>query len=374
MKKLCIRNAILAAAVVIAVLPLPAESARARIPEKVKSPYMGALVVDAETGEVLFEEDADVACYPASIIKLMVFLVIQEKIDQGSLRLDDKVTATAEAAGMGGSQVYLAENEVFTIEELLYALMIQSANDASVALAVHVAGSKEAFVEMMQQRADELGMKGTEFHSVHGLPPNVGQKPDVSTPRDLAVLALELFKHPEVLKYTAEQVRTFRENPPFEMRSHNKLLESFEGCDGLKTGYFRAGGYSIAASAARNGTRIVAVVAGASEKKTRDNKAQELLAKAFSKTRSGSSSGSRPGVSAVPGETEEKPALQRPASGPSAGEPPAEPAPPPGKGTSGSLVRKIVLAVLFPAVAAVFFCLGRLSAGGTTTSSRFLFK
>lgn len=262
---------ILLAACGVTAAPLPAVS---------QDPYIGAVVTEGATGKVLFEEQADREGYPASIVKLMVLLVVQEKIDEGLLSLGDRVKVTAEAANMGGSQVYLAENEVFTVEDLLYALMIQSANDAAVALAVHLAGTKDAFVEMMNARAGALGMDATTFHSVHGLPPGKGQKPDVSTARDLAVLGRAILEHPDLLRFTSAKERGFRDDT-FIMRTHNTLLHTFEGCDGLKTGYFRAAGYSIAATAKRGDRRVIAVVLGSTTKDTRNAKAGELLAKGF---------------------------------------------------------------------------------------------
>ncbi len=245
-----------------------------------KSPYVGAIVVDAASGTVVFENNADTRAYPASVLKLMDILLILEKVDQGVLKLEDPVTVTAEAAKMGGSQVYLKENEVFSVDELLYALMIQSANDAATALAIHIAGTKDAFVELMNQKAKELGMNSTVFQSVHGLPPGAGQKPDVTTARDLAILARELAKHPSIFKYTSIRQRGFR-NDTFGMQTHNRLLGSFEGCDGFKTGYFRAAGFSIVATALRNDRRIIAVVLGSPSKEERDAKTKELLAKGF---------------------------------------------------------------------------------------------
>ncbi len=257
-------------------------SGRASIPDRTGLPYLGAIVVNADTGEVVFEENADAQCYPASIIKLMDLLIILEKIKQGSIKPDDKVTATAEASRIGGSQVYLKENEVFTIDELLYALMVQSANDAATALAIHVGGSTETFAGMMQEKANALGMKQTTVHTVHGLPPSKNQEPDVSSPRDLVLLAREALKYPDALRYTSTQVHGFR-NDTYEMRNHNHLLGNVSGCDGLKTGYFRLGGYSIIATAKRGGTRFIAVVVGSKDKKVRDAKARELLSNAFAK-------------------------------------------------------------------------------------------
>ena len=257
------------------------------VPKNVISqdPYIGAIVVDAQTGKVLFEDRADTKAYPASVLKLMDLLIILEKIEQKQVSLQDKVIASTKASKTGGSQVWLKEKEECTIEDLLYALMIQSANDAAVALAEKVAGSTEAFVEIMNQKAKLLGMKNTLFQSVHGLPPGVGQQPDVTTPRDFSILARELLKHPATLEYTATKERPFRakDNPAMVlMRTHNHLLSQVEGCDGLKTGYFTAAGFSIAATATRNNQRVIAIVMGSRTSKGRDAKTRELISKAFS--------------------------------------------------------------------------------------------
>jgi len=250
--------------------------------ERKRDPYLGAIVVEARTGAVLFEDRADEPGYPASMLKLMDLLLVLEKVQAGALRLEDPVTVTREAAQIGGSQVYLAEKEIFTVEELLYALMIQSANDAATALAIHVGGSKDGFVRLMNEKARALGMTKTVFQSVHGLPPATGQTPDVSTARDFARLGCELVnRFPEALRFTSTRERTFRQQPLFIMRTHNNLLGSFPGCDGLKTGYFRAGGYSMSATAERNGVRLVGVILGSPDKTTRDNRMRELLSAAF---------------------------------------------------------------------------------------------
>ena len=253
-------------------------AAAGAIEQKSADPYLGAIVVDADTGQVLFEDRSDTVGYPASALKLMDLLIILDKIKTGSMKLDDKITITAEVSKIGGSQVYLKENEIFTVDELLYALMIQSANDAATALAIQAAGSKDGFVVLMNQRARELGMKSTVFHSIHGLPPAKDQSPDVTTARDLARLARELLKYPETLKYTSCKERGFRDDK-FIMRNHNHLLGAFAGCDGMKTGYFKNAGYSIAATAKRGNARVIAVILGSKTKKTRDQKASELLSK-----------------------------------------------------------------------------------------------
>ena len=249
-----------------------------------KTPYIGALIMDADTGAVLFEDKADAPGYPASTLKLMTLLVIQEKIDAGQVKLSDMVKVSVESCKTGGSQVYLDPKESFTVEELLYAMMIQSANDAAVALAEHVGGSKEGFIELMNAKAQQLGMANTRYASVHGLPPSAGQKHDVSSARDMATLSRELCKHPAVFAYTSATYRQFRANTPkpFDMRTHNPFLkEGVDGCDGFKTGYTATAGWSIVVTAKRNGRRVIVTVLGSDERKMRDAKARELLNTAF---------------------------------------------------------------------------------------------
>jgi len=265
----------------------PAKKASPKQTSKVgisRSPYIGAIVVDANTGRVLVEDNADGKGYPASVLKLMDLLIVIEKVKAGQLTLQDPVPVSAKSAKTGGSQVYLAEKEVFTLDEMLYALMVQSANDAAVAIAEKVAGSTEAFVVLMNQKAKQLGMNNTVFNSVHGLPPGAGQAHDVTTARDFSILCREVLKHPEVLRYTSTRERPFRSKVAGKtvvMRTHNHLLASLSGCDGLKTGYITVAGFSIAVTASRNGQRVIAMVLGSSDRKVRDAKAAELVAKGF---------------------------------------------------------------------------------------------
>ena len=246
-----------------------------------RDPYLGAIAVDARDGRVLFEDNADRPGYPASMLKLMDLFIVLDRVQQGGIRLEDPVLITKEVSAIGGSQVYLDPREHFTVDELLYALMIQSANDAAMALALHVAGTREGFVRMMNDKARELGLSPvTQFQSPHGLPPGAGQRPDITTPRDFAKLCQALLQaHPEALKYTSMTFKVFRQNPLFEMRTHNHLLGAMPGCDGLKTGYFADAGHSIAATAQRDGARAIAAVMGSVDRKVRDAKATELLAR-----------------------------------------------------------------------------------------------
>jgi serine-type D-Ala-D-Ala carboxypeptidase (penicillin-binding protein 5/6) len=248
------------------------------------NPYLGAIVVEAATGKVLFEDKADAKGYPASMLKLMDLLIILEKTEQKKISFQDPVTVSAKASHIGGSRVWLAEKETFTVDEMLYALIVQSANDVAVALAEKLAGSTDAFVELMNKRAQELGMTNTVFHSVHGLPPGPGQEHDVTTARDFVLLCRELLKHKDTLRYTSTREHAFRPNDPKHMvmmRTHDHLLGQVEGVDGLKTGYFTEAGYSIAITAERKGQRVIAVVLGSADRKVRDAKAAELVAKGF---------------------------------------------------------------------------------------------
>jgi serine-type D-Ala-D-Ala carboxypeptidase (penicillin-binding protein 5/6) len=272
----------------------PGSGTAAKAPRGIisKNPYLGAIVTDAANGKVLFEDQPDAKGYPASMLKLMDLLIVLEKVERKELSLQEQVPVSAKAAKTGGTQVWLAEKESFALDDMLYALMIQSANDAAVAIAEKVGGSTEAFTELMNKKAKELGMVNTIFHSVNGLPPGPGQEHDWTTARDFALLSRELIlKHPDALRYTSTKERTFRPDAGKKtvvMRSHNHLLSRVQGCDGLKTGYITSAGFSIAVTAARNNHRVIVVVLDSIDSKTRDNKAAELVEKGFSALRGAS--------------------------------------------------------------------------------------
>ena len=264
-----------------------------------RNPYRGAIAVDADTGRILFQDNADELAIPASMVKMMDLLILQEMIEAGELRTNDVVAVSARAYGTGGSQVYLDPRESFPVEDLLYALMIQSANDAAVALAEHAAGSCEAMVERMNRRARELGMTATRFRTVHGLTEKSDPYFDVSSPRDMAILSRELCRHPEIFKYTGTAFRVFRDQASpnhIDMRTHNPVLQTgtrIPGADGLKTGYTKYAGYSLSASAARAGRRVIVVVMGVGvtdsrgdvipkdSKRVRDRTISSLVERAF---------------------------------------------------------------------------------------------
>lgn len=239
------------------------------------------LVAEAKSGEILDSLEEDVARPPASMAKLMTAYVVLKKIKEGSLNLDDTVTITADASKIGGSQVYLKQGEIFTIKELLNALLVQSANDAALALAQHISGSRDAFVEEMNLEASTLGMTHAKFYSPHGLPPSKDQLPDLLAPKDFLILARSLiYNFPEVLEITKKEVETFR-NGSFEMRNHNGLLRTFEGTDGLKTGFYNEAGFCVTTTAQRKGIRLIAVLMGCPSRKARDEAASLLLTRAF---------------------------------------------------------------------------------------------
>ena len=247
-----------------------------------RDPYYSAVIIEAGSGQILWEDHAAAKAYPASMIKMMNAYVVFDALDAGTLSLETPVLVTREIANIGGRQVWLKQGEIFTVDELLYAMLVHSANDAAMALAIATSGTRDAHVEKMNLKAQELGLNQTEFHNVHGLPPASGQNVDLSSALDMARLGDALIlNHPEMLTYSSLPFRNFREGTPVNMASSNKLLRTVEGCDGLKTGYFRAGGFSITATAQRNGTRIIAVVMGCKHKEIRNQWAERLLERGF---------------------------------------------------------------------------------------------
>ncbi len=252
------------------------------VPEE---PYKAYLVMDARTGKVLEGENIHLKRAPASVVKLMVAYIVLEKLAKGEVKLTDPITVSKESSKIGGSQVYLKEGETFTLEEMMKALMVASANDAAYAIAEHIAGSKDAFIQLMNQKAKALNMADTEFHSVHGLPPSKGQPEDLSSCSDLAILARELLKYPKILEWTSIKTEGFRNNQ-FIMNNHNKLLFRMPEVDGLKTGYYRETGFNVVATAHKKDLRFIVVVLGSSKARTRDNFALEKLKTAFSQYKS----------------------------------------------------------------------------------------
>jgi D-alanyl-D-alanine carboxypeptidase (penicillin-binding protein 5/6) len=240
------------------------------------------ITINGDTGDVLAAEDPDRPGAPASMTKMMLALLVVEAVRDGQLKLTDPVPTSAVASKMGGSQVYLKQGETFTVDELLGALMVGSANDAAAALAERVAGSLPGAIQRMNERAVALKLTQTRFGSVHGLPPGRGQMGDVTTPRDMARLSQELVRYPDVLRWTSTPEAPFRDGV-FHMQNVNKLIGVFPGADGLKTGHFHQAGYNVAATAKRGSLRIITVVMGAQSNKARFADAARRLEDGFAR-------------------------------------------------------------------------------------------
>ncbi len=267
----------------------------------------GQICVDASTGAVLSQKLADFPADPASVTKLMTFLLVLEDIRDGRTTWHTRVGVTHEAAATGGSQVWLAVGETFTVADMLYALMLRSANDVAVALAVDRAGSTAAFVARMNRRAAELGMTRTRFVSPNGLTEGRGPH-DSSTARDVARLGVVLCGMPEALRFTSTKHHVFRRPlKPMEMLNHNHLLASFPGCDGLKTGYTSSAQASIATTAKAGAHRVIAVVLGChspqgpnASQRLRDEVAAQLMEAGLTKLRSEAADKARPSAAPKP--------------------------------------------------------------------------
>ncbi|MBE3577869.1 MAG: D-alanyl-D-alanine carboxypeptidase [Limnochordales bacterium] len=235
-----------------------------------------ALLIDVDTGQVLYEKNADEKRSPASISKVMVMLLAMEAVADGRARLDDQVTISQTAESMGGSQLYLKAGTSFTLQELLEMLAIASANDATVAITEYLAGSEDAFVEAMNRRARELGMKDTVFLDASGLPLMNNQE-NVTTARDIGRMSVALIKkYPQVLEWTGIWTKQFRPDLPVAVNT-NRLIRRYPGADGLKTGHTEKSGYSVVATAQRGDRRLLVVVLGATSDEARIAAASKLL-------------------------------------------------------------------------------------------------
>lgn len=244
-----------------------------------------SILMDAATGDVLAEKNPDMKLPPASMVKMMDTYLALKKIKEGVVNATDIVRASARASKVGGSQVYLSEGEEFTLEQMLQAVAIQSANDAATAIAEYIGGSVEGYVQMMNEEAQNLGMTNTVFQTPHGLPPAKGQIDDLTTPRDMATLARAIINEfPEALELTSRQDAEFR-NGEFRMHNHNNLLRLYDGCDGMKTGFHNGAGFCITATAKRNNIRMITAVMGCNSIKTRTEEATRLMSQGFAQYR-----------------------------------------------------------------------------------------
>ncbi len=237
-----------------------------------------ALLMEKTTGEVLFAQNEHEALAPASVTKIMTMLLVMEAIDEGAIALDDVVTVSAHAASMGGSQVYLSEGEQITVDDLLKSLCVSSGNDASVALAEHVSGVSELFIDRMNRRAQELGMQNTHFVNCTGLT----AEGHLTSAYDIALMSRELLlHHPEIRNYTTIWMDTIR-NGTFGLSNTNKLIRFYDGATGLKTGYTDRAGYCISATAEKDGMELIAVIMKGETADKRNNDAKALLNYGFS--------------------------------------------------------------------------------------------
>ena len=264
-----------AALLAAALLPLPVRAAEAPAANPAGAPAVdagAAVLMEKETGTILCAQNAHDKLEPASVTKVMTLLLVLEAVDDGRLALDDMVTASARAASMGGSQVYLREGEQMSVDDLLKAVAVVSGNDAAVALAEHLAGSEEAFVALMNQRAAELGMADTCFVNCTGLP----AAGHLTSAHDIAVMSRELLQHPKIRDYTTIWMDSIR-GGQFQLSNTNKLVRFYEGATGLKTGSTDSAGYCLAASAEREGMELIAVVLKADTSEQRFEGAKSLL-------------------------------------------------------------------------------------------------
>lgn len=239
-----------------------------------------AILIERDTGTVLYSKNSDEKLPPASMTKVMTMLLIMEALDQGKLKMNEKIRTSEYAASMGGSQIFLEPGEEMTTDEMLRGIAIGSGNDASVAMAERIAGSEEGFVEMMNKKANDLGLKNTSFKNATGLP----SEDHYSTAHDMAMIAKELLKYENITKYTGTYESYLRENTEkkFWLVNTNRLVRFYPGVDGLKTGFTNEAKYCLTATAEKNGMRVIAVVFGAPTSKERNAQVTKMLDYAFS--------------------------------------------------------------------------------------------
>ena len=265
-------GALLAALCMVTLLPVQAAAVELPLTSH------AALLMEKTTGQILFAQNEHEKLEPASVTKIMTLLLTMDAIDSGALAYDDVVTVSANAAGMGGSQVYLAEGEQITVEELLKCVCVSSGNDAAVALAEKVAGVTELFVEQMNNRARGLGMDDTHFVNPTGLT----AEGHVTSAHDIALMSRELLtKHPDIRSFTTIWTDSIR-NGTFDLANTNKLIRRYDGATGLKTGYTASAGYCISATAEREGMELIAVVMKGETADKRNADAKALLNYGFS--------------------------------------------------------------------------------------------
>ena len=262
---------IAALALVVALLPMQAQAADLTVAGK------SAVLMDVATGSVLYEQNPHEPLAPASVTKIMTMLLIMEAVDSGKIALTDTVTASEAAAAKGGSQIYLKVGETMSVSDMLKSIAVSSANDCACAMAEHIAGSEEAFVAMMNRRAQELGMTDTTFVNCTGLDDGAEAVNHRTSAYDIALMSRELLKnHPQIKKYTTIWMDTVR-NGTFGLSNTNKLIRFYQGATGLKTGFTSGAGYCLSATALRDGMELIAVVMGAETSQARNAACKQLL-------------------------------------------------------------------------------------------------
>ena len=263
---------------------LAAENDSLDIPYELSHPTIevsskSAVLMEAETGEILFAKNENEALPPASVTKIMTLLLVMEAIEDGRISPDATIPISAHAASMGGSQVFLKEGEYMSVLDLIKCTVIASANDAAVALSEYLYGSESAFVNEMNKKAAELGMNNTVFENTTGLDDTVTER--LTSAKDIAIMSRELIKHELILKYSSLWQDTIR-GGEFTLTNTNRLVRYYDGCNGLKTGSTDKAGYCISATAERDGTKLIAVVMGAETRDERNSIAKSLLDLGFS--------------------------------------------------------------------------------------------
>ena len=260
--------------VLLLILPLlPRQAAAVELDVSGKS----ALLMDVATGTILYEKNAHEKLAPASVTKVMTLLLIMEAIDSGKIGWQDPVTASEAAAAKGGSQVYLKVGETMSVSDMVKSIAISSANDCACAMAEHIAGSETAFVELMNRRAEELGMADTHFINCTGLDDSEEAKQHRTCAYDIALMSRELMKyHPDIKKYTTIWMDTIRDGA-FGLSNTNKLIRFYSGATGLKTGFTSGAGYCLSATADRDGLELIAVVMGCETSNLRTAACKSML-------------------------------------------------------------------------------------------------
>ena len=238
-----------------------------------------AVLMEAESGEIIFSKNENEALAPASVTKIMTLLLVMEAVDDGRISLDSEIPISAYAASMGGSQVFLKEGEYISVRDLIKCTVIASANDAAVALSEHIYGSEADFVDAMNAKAKQLGMNNTVFENTTGLDDTVERH--LTSALDIAIMSRELIKHSLILEYSSLWQDSIR-NGEFTLTNTNRLVRYYDGCTGLKTGSTDKAGYCISATAERDGTKLIAVVMGAETRDERNSIARSLLDLGFS--------------------------------------------------------------------------------------------